>query len=188
MWSCPCIAPLWTLVLNSLDAASIPHTIHSFNDLFLYIEKGNLSDLTLIIRDQIIYNTIYTIWTAYNDLMWQFEKLTGDEYTQIKDNILNDLVKRLNHHNKEAFMTLPHHSLFVDNLKKQQGLKEASASGLLVRVHLIQPLLFYSLSSLEPKFIEAYKQTWCKNNIFASIVNNIPVFNLLVVYPTPPPR
>ena len=52
MWSCPCIAPLWTLVLNSLDAASIPHTIHSFNDLFLYIEKGNLSDLTLIIRDQ----------------------------------------------------------------------------------------------------------------------------------------
>ena len=118
--------------------------------------------------------------------MWQFEKLTGDEYTQIKDNLLNDLVKRLNHHNKEAFMTLPHHALFVDNLKKQQGLKEASASGLLVRVHLIQPLLFYSLNSLEPKFIEAYKQTWCKNNIFASLLNDIPVFNLLAVYPPPP--
>ena len=57
--------------------------------------------------------------------------------------------------------------IFIDNLKKQQapGLKEASASGLLVRVHLIQPILLCSLDSLdsEPKYIEAYKQTWCKN-------------------------
>ena len=76
-----------------------------------------------------------------------------------------------NRFNKEAFTTLPHHLIFIDNLKKQQapGLKEASASGLLVRVHLIQPILLYSLDSLEPKYIGAYKQTWCKNNIFASL-------------------
>ena len=61
IWSCPHISPLWDLVLNSLTQANIPHSIHSFSDLFLYIEKGNLRDLTLIIRDQIIYNTIYTM-------------------------------------------------------------------------------------------------------------------------------
>ena len=120
--------------------------------------------------------------------MWKFEGLSSDEYSQMKDNLLSDLVKKLNMQNKEAFMTLPHHLLFVDNLKKQQGQKEASASGLLVRVHLTQPILLYSLESLEPKYIEAYNQTWCKNNIFASLINNIPVLNLLAVHPPPLPR
>ena len=43
IWSCPHISPLWDLVLNSLTQANIPHSIHSFSDLFLYIEKGQPS-------------------------------------------------------------------------------------------------------------------------------------------------
>ena len=57
--------------------------------------------------------------------MWKFEGLSSDEYSQMKDNLLSDLVKKLNMQNKEAFMTLPHHLLFVDNLKKTTRFKRS---------------------------------------------------------------
>ena len=104
--------------------------------------------------------------------MWKIDSLSFEEFEHLKNNLLASMIQSLNKHNHDSFISLPHHVRFIDNLKKHQGLQEASASGLLVRVHLIQPFLFYSLNSLEPKFIEAYKQTWCKNNIFASLVND----------------
>ena len=174
IWECPCIKPVWDLFLTALTRANIHNPIHSFDDLFLYIDKGNLHTLTLIVRDQIIYNIVHAIWCEYSNLMRLIESLTHAEFSEHKMSLVSRLTDKINHLNYEAFITLPHHSLFITNLAKLQGRREGSSSGLAVRNHLIQPYLFYSLNSLDDSYITSYSNAWCKHSVFAQIVDYVP--------------
>ena len=176
-------------MLSALTAANIPNPIHSFDDLFLYIDKGNLATLSLIVRDQIIHNIVHAIWCDYNDLMRNIESMTNDEFRDHTSSLIHRLTDRVNHLNHSAFTTLPHHSLFITNLTKLQGHREQSSSGLAVRNHLIQPYLFYSLESLDNSFVTAYSNTWCMNSVFATLDHHVPRFvPMRAPYLNPPSR
>ena len=141
-------------------------------------------------RDQIIYNIVHSIWCDYNNLMRSIESMTPEEYTDYKNSVIPRLTDKINHHNHEAFTTLPHHALFVSHLSKSQGHRESSSGGLAVRSWLIQPHLSYSLNSLEHKFIDAYSNSWCKNSVFAHLVDSKPKFLPVLVsrHLNPPSR
>ena len=119
---------------------------------------------------------------------WKIDSFSFEDFEQLKNNLLSSLIHSLNKHNHDSFMSLPHHARFIDNLKKCQGLQEASASGLLVRTHLTQPFLLYSLDNLSEEFTNAYSQSWCNNSIFGTFLNGIPTFKPLVVPQYPLPR
>ena len=117
--------------------------------------------------------------------MWKIDSLSFDEFAKLKTDLLTSLIHSLNKHNHESFLSLPHHAKFIDNLRKHRGLQEASASGLLVRVHLTQPFLLYTLDNLSDFFTNAYSQSWCNNAIFGEILNDIPIFKPLVAFQQP---
>ena len=159
------------------------------SELNFIFENPSVSEAASHPKTQ-IKNTIHTsgVWTEYNSLMWKTDSLSFEDFEQLKNNLLSSLIHSLNKHNHDSFMSLPHHARFIDNLKKCQGLQEASASGLLVRTHLTQPFLLYSLDNLSEEFTNAYSQSWCNNSIFGTFLNGIPTFKPLVVPQYPLPR
>lgn len=181
-WDCPHIKPFWELVISLLTSHGLPPTLHTFQDLYMFVDETNTHDLLLLFRNDLIYNAIYSIWFDYNNLMRDItnDRLTHQEFTEHVTSLQHHLITKFNSLNRESFLLLPHHVRYLINLKSAStNTNSISSSGLLVRYHLTQPPLNLVSHTFNSDIIDAYNNTWCSQDTLGTITDSKPRFKAL---------
>ena len=175
-WDCPCVKPFWSTVFDLLHSHNLPNPITSFSDLCTFTSPESSKDITLLYRDDLLSNAVFSIWTAYNDLMWSWGSLDRESFNNHVNSLYDTLIKKYNILNYQSFLLLPHHVRYIKNINSHASNTHSNTNGLLVKYHLLQPTPVFDLAFLEDDYHHAYSITWCKCNTLAKFVDNKPCF------------
>ena len=88
--------------------------IENYSDFITFINRSNLNDISTIVRDEIICNAIYAIWTTYDDRM-QIMHYNPMDLAEFLASYHSKLIAKFNIYNKAAMLMLPYHLRAISN-------------------------------------------------------------------------
>ena len=148
--------------------------IQSYSDFITFIDRDHCNDIQSVFKDEIMFNSIYTIYCVNIDLMKivnsQMED-RDDKWQFYIDNYLYKLLTKLNKFNKDSAYNLPYQNrAVIDQVayEHQVGL----AKNVLLKQQTLRPSLTLNRKELSTDMIEIYEKTWASGNILGYIHNH----------------
>ena len=173
-WDCPSVTAYWNIVLSICTGMGFTSPIQSYSDFITFIDRDHCNDIQSVFKDEIMFNSIYTIYCVTIDLMKivnsQMED-RDDKWQFYIDNYLYKLLTKLNKFNKDSAYNLPYQNrAVIDQVayEHQVGL----AKNVLLKQQTLRPSLTLNRKELSTDMVEIYEKTWASGNILGYIHNH----------------
>ena len=128
-----------------------------------------MNDINTTIRDEMIYNALYAIYTENKEMM----RIIMDEPDKFVDRTTTytlHIVRAFHKYNRTSLTILPHHMRAIENKEAyDHGTDNTQGKHVLVRFQMLMPDLKYNMHALSNETLDIYANTWCKNNTYAKI-------------------
>ena len=145
--------------------------ITSYSGFITFISRDHCNDIQSVFKDEIMFNSIYTIYCVNKDVMSivnsQIED-RDDKWQFYINNYSFKLITRLNKFNKDSAYNLPYQNrAVIDQVayEHQVGLSK----NVLLKQQTLRPSLTLNRKKLSADMVTIYEKTWASGNILGYI-------------------
>ena len=141
-------------------------------------------------RDDILYVYIYTLYTFFRESVDMC-------YSNNTQDVIDDYFRNINQlcldkYNKLIFKSIcgfPDHAKYINNELKKKDMDKYQKDRF-AKLSSSNDVFNYDVNNLKHDLVQAYNNTWCRNNVFSIIEVNkrLEFCPLVLPHPDPGPR
>ena len=123
-------------------------TFNTYEQIPSFIHRDNMNDINTTIRDEMVYNAFYAIYTENKEMM----RIIIDEPDKFADRTTAytlHVVRAFHEHNRTSLTILPHHMRAMENKEAHDhGTDDTQGKHVLVRFQMLMPDLEYNMHAI----------------------------------------